>query len=85
LIKTILAYGIDAGIIGLMDASRKVTVEVPGDLLRRAQRSTGQGITATIRQGLKLVAAGRAYEELRRLKGRVKFSVDWKKLRQDRP
>jgi len=38
-----------------MDAARKVTVELPEDLLQKAQRSTGKGITATIRQGLELV------------------------------
>jgi hypothetical protein len=65
-------------------AARKVTVHVPGDLLRRAQKCTGQGVTATIRMGLELVAAGQAYDDLRRLKGRVAFSVDWKALREDR-
>ncbi len=69
---------------GVMSAPRKVTVEIPADLLRRAQRSSGEGVTGTIRQGLELVAARRAYEELRRLKGRVSFSMDWKRLREDR-
>jgi len=67
-----------------MSAPRKVTVEIPADLLRRAQKSTGEGITGTIRQGLELVAASRAYEKLRQLKGQVSFSIDWKKLREDR-
>lgn len=68
-----------------MGSARKITVEVPADLLRKAQKSTGRGVTATIRRGLELVAAGRAYDELRRLRGRVRFSVEWKKLREDRP
>jgi hypothetical protein len=63
---------------------KKVTVDVPGELLRRAQKTTGQGITATIRTGLQLVAATGAYEALRRLRGRVRFSVDWRELREDR-
>jgi len=67
-----------------MDAARKVTVEIPEDLLQKAQRSTGKGITATIRQGLELVAAGRAYDQLRKLKGKVEFSIDLKSLREDR-
>ena len=67
-----------------MDAARKVTVELPEDLLQKAQRSTGKGITATIRQGLELVAAGRAYDQLRKLRGKVEFSIDLKSLRQDR-
>jgi hypothetical protein len=64
--------------------AKKVTVDLPEDLLRRAQKSTGQGITATIRTGLQLVAATGAYEALRGLRGRVRFSVDWRQLREDR-
>lgn len=67
-----------------MRSVRKVTVELPRELLRKAQKATGDGTTATIRKGLELVAASRAYEEIRRLRGRVAFSVDWKKLREDR-
>ena len=64
--------------------SQKVTVHVERDLLRRAQERTGKGVSATIRHGLALVAAGRAYEQLRALRGKVKFSLDVKKLREDR-
>lgn len=67
-----------------MGAKRKVTVQVPGELLRRAQKSTGAGVTATIRRGLELVAAAKTYEELRRLRGRVAFSIDLARLREDR-
>ncbi len=67
-----------------MAATQKVTVEVPADLLRRARRSTGQGITATLRRGLELVAARNAYEELRRMRGKVKLALDLDSLRQDR-
>jgi hypothetical protein len=81
---TILAYGIDTGIVDAVSVARKITVEVPADLLRKAQRSTGTGVTATIRRGLELVAASQAYEALRGLRGRVKFSVSWKRLRKDR-
>ena len=64
--------------------ARKVTVELPDDLLRRAQKSTGDGITSTIRRGLELVAAGEAYRGLRRLKGKVSLSIDLDTLRDDR-
>lgn len=79
-----MLYGIDHGTVRGMRAARKVTVEIPEDLLRKAQKSTGRGITATIRTGLELVAASRAYEDLRRLRGRVAFSVGWRELRKDR-
>jgi hypothetical protein len=67
-----------------MGAARKVTVQLPVDLLDRAQRSSGKNLTVTICQGLKLVAAGPAYDGLRRLRGKVRFSIDLRSLRQDR-
>jgi hypothetical protein len=67
-----------------MSAARKVTVLLPADLVDRAQRSSGKNLTATMCQGLKLVAAGPAYEGLRRLKGKVRFSIDLRSLREDR-
>ena len=65
-------------------ATRKVTVHLDRDLLQKAQRRTGKGVTATIRHGLELVAASEAYERLRALKGKVKFSIDLEALRADR-
>lgn len=66
-----------------MSAAKKVTVHLPADLLEKAQEVTGEGITPTIRRGLELVAAGRAYETLRRLRGRVKFARTVEELRED--
>lgn len=62
----------------------KVTVELPAELLARARKTTGEGITATIRRGLELVASARAQEQLRGLRGRVKFSINLADLRRDR-
>lgn len=62
---------------------KKITLEVPNDVLRRATAVTGQGITPTIRKGLELVAASGAYIQLRSLKGKVKFSVKLSELRED--
>ncbi len=63
---------------------KKVTVVLPEELLEKAQASSGSGITPTIRQGLELVAAGRAYAQIRKLRGKVKFSLDLRELRKDR-
>ena len=65
-------------------AERKITVHVPEDLLDRAQKSSGQGVTETVRQGLRLVAAGDTFRRVAKLRGRVKFSVDLARLREDR-
>jgi hypothetical protein len=67
-----------------METARKVTVELPRDLLEKAQEASGSGITQTIRLGLQLVAASRAYEELRKLRGKVRFSRTWQELKDDR-
>jgi len=65
-------------------ATRRITVLLPEELLRRAQQSTGKGVTDTIRDGLRLVAAGDAYRTLQRLRGKVRFSVSLRKFREDR-
>ena len=44
--------------------------------IHAAEKATGLGTTATIRRGLEPVAAARAYESLRGLRGKVRFSVD---------
>ena len=67
-----------------MSQFKKVTVVLPFDLLTKAQRSSGQGITSTIRQGLELVAAGRAYDRLRQLRGKVQLGLNVGPLREDR-
>ena len=67
-----------------MQTAKKITIQVPEHLLRKAQKATGTGITPTVRQGLELVAAGRAYKELQRLRGKVRFSINVKSLREDR-
>jgi hypothetical protein len=67
-----------------MGTQRKITVHVPDDLVRKALDSSGKGLTATVKQGLELVAAGKAYQDLRKLRGKVRISIDLQKLREDR-
>lgn len=67
-----------------MSGARKITVEVPDELLERAREASGLGITQTVRTGLQLVAASRTYERLRDMKGKVKFSVPAEELKRDR-
>lgn len=70
--------------LGAMNTAKKITVQIPGGLLKKAQSATGEGITPTIRQGLELLAAARAYSKLRRLRGKIRFGINLKKLREDR-
>jgi hypothetical protein len=65
-------------------ATRKITIEVPADLLDKAQQATGAGITQTIRTGLQLAAASHAYAQLRRARGTFRFSRMLAELKDDR-
>jgi hypothetical protein len=67
-----------------METARKITVEVPLDLLEKAQLASGTGITQTVRAGLQLVAASRTYARLRRLRGKVRFTRTMAELKADR-
>lgn len=67
-----------------METVRKITVEVPQELLEKAQEASGTGITQTVRTGLQLVAASRTYARLRQLRGKVRFSRSWQELKADR-
>lgn len=67
-----------------MEPARKITVEVPLELLEKAQRASGTGITQTVRTGLQLVAASDAYARLRQLRGKVRFSRTFEELKDDR-
>jgi hypothetical protein len=67
-----------------MAQTRKITVEVPAGLLEKARQASGTGITQTVRTGLELLAASRAYDRLRKLRGKVRFSRSLAELKADR-
>ena len=67
-----------------MEERQKITVHVPVDLLAMAQQATGQGVSGTVREGLRMVATRRACQQLRELRGKVTFSLDLEQLREDR-
>ena len=62
---------------------RKVTVMLPKDLLERAVKASGEGITPTIRKGLENIATADAYERILRRRGKVRLSIDVRELRRD--
>jgi hypothetical protein len=67
-----------------MASVRKITVEVPLDLLAKAQKASGTGVTQTVRAGLQLMAASQTYAQLRRFRGKVRFSRTAAELKVDR-
>ena len=68
----------------VMGEMRKITVEVPGEVLESAQAFTGEGVTETVRAALKKLASMQAQCELLKLRGTFKFSIDLDELREDR-
>ena len=66
-----------------MEKRQKITVHVPVSLLAMAQQATGQGVTGTVHEGLRMIATRRACQKLRELRGRVAFSIDLEQLRED--
>jgi hypothetical protein len=67
-----------------MAKARKITVEVPSELLEKAQRASGSGVTQTVRAGLQLMAASEAYARLLQFRGKVRFSRSSEELKDDR-
>jgi hypothetical protein len=67
-----------------MAKARKITVEVPAELLEKAQRASGSGITQTVRACLQLMAASEAYARLLQFRGKVRFSRSVEELKDDR-
>ena len=83
-LDTIFNAGPEYGTIIVVETVRKITVEVPPELLDKAQRASGTGITQTVRTGLQLVAASLTYARLRQLRGKVRFTRTVAELKADR-
>jgi hypothetical protein len=67
-----------------MQTARKITIEVPAELLEKARRASGTSITQTVCTGLQLVAASQTYARLRQFRGKVRFARTWAQLKADR-
>ena len=59
-----------------MAQSRRITANLPDDLLRDAMRVTRRGITDTLVEGLRLIRRARAYEKAMSLRGKLHLDVD---------
>jgi hypothetical protein len=66
-----------------MDA-RRITANLPPDLLADAMAVTGQGITETLVEGLKLVRRTGAFQRAMRLRGKLRLDVDLEESRERR-
>jgi hypothetical protein len=55
---------------------RKITVNVPADLLENATRVTGKGVTLTVIEGLRELERGARRSALRALRGKIRLELD---------
>ena len=67
-----------------MAATRRITANLPEDLLDQAMRTTGLGITDTLVEGLERLRRADAHRKALALKGRVRLTVDLETSRERR-
>jgi hypothetical protein len=67
-----------------MGKARRVTANLPEDLLTAAMGVTGRGITETLIEGLQLVRRTRAYDKAMALRGKVSLTIDLERSRERR-
>jgi hypothetical protein len=66
-----------------MGRTKKITVEIPVDVLKRAQKRSGEGVTATVRTALTDYGGDDWYEKLLALRGKVTFTESLESIRED--
>jgi len=59
-----------------MTSLKRITANLPGNLLSDAMRITGKGITETLVEGLQRVRRAGAYEKAMALRGKIQLDVD---------
>lgn len=59
-----------------MNDTRRVTANLPIELLEQATRASGRGITETLVAGLTLVKRSAAARKAKALRGRIHLDVD---------
>jgi hypothetical protein len=67
-----------------MKTERKVTIMLPEELIKKAMKASGEGLTPTLRRGLQLVAAKDAYRGLIKLKGKFDLGLNYEQVKKDR-
>jgi len=66
---------------GMAGQIRKITVNVPTDVLDSATRATGKGVTLTVIEGLRELERMARRSALRSLRGKVRFDLDLTRTR----
>jgi len=67
-----------------MTNAKRITANLPKDLLEEAMKVTKRGITETLVEGLRQVRRRRAYEKAMALRGKIKLDIDLDSARERR-
>ena len=68
--------------IGVM--TKRVTANLPADLLEKAMEATGKGITDTLVEGLRRIRQSGAFDKAQALRGRISLKIDLEESRERR-
>jgi hypothetical protein len=61
---------------------KRITANLPDDLLRDAMQATGKGITETLIRGLQHVSRSRAYDKAQSLRRKISLRIDLEESRE---
>lgn len=59
-----------------METVKKITANIPAELLREAQATTQAGITETLIAGLTILKRQRAWKKFQELQGKLDLKID---------
>ena len=62
--------------MGMAARAKRITANLPEDLLEEAMKVTRKGITEKLVEGLRLVRRTRGYEKAMALRGKVRLDLD---------
>jgi hypothetical protein len=64
---------------------RRITANLPMDLLEEASQITGKGITETLTEGLMLIRRSRVFAKAEALRGKIQLEIDIDESRERSP
>ncbi len=67
-----------------MTQTKRITANLPEELLEDAIQVTGKGITDTLIEGLQMVRRARSYEKALALRGKIDLKIDLEESRERR-
>jgi len=66
-----------------MGQMRKITIELPDELISAVQAEAGTGVTETVREALEMMRQRQVQNKARKFRGKIKFGIELMKLRED--